>query len=399
MKISAVEEARMKLASLVVFRGILDDPVIKAFRAALDSDDLPLFKQVDLYCEFASRLLGKGGNWSRYLLDRILCDDNRYVRDLACENAIPPSLEMMAERELKALEAVGQVTFAQVAEKIGVDFPLAGWETVSLNYTGAFHERAARLSCVGYGMFAEYFIFLLGDSGLIPVPNPDPVIPEVLTGYERERETVAANTLALLEGKPAANVLLYGDSGTGKSTCVKAVANSMWDKGLRLIELRRDQLNKIPMLIDMLHGNPLKFILFIDDLSFANNSDNFSSLKAVLEGSVSAKTSNMVIYATSNRRHLIRETFSGREGDEIHLRDTIEELSSLSDRFGLHVTFLRPDRELYLGIAERYCEQFSIAFDEKTRKQAEAFALSRGGRSARTAKQFAESLASAASDL
>jgi predicted AAA+ superfamily ATPase len=216
-----------------------------------------------------------------------------------------------------------------------------------------------------------------------------------LAGYDREREAVLANTLSLVEGRPAANVLLYGDSGTGKSTCVKAVANKLRHKGLRLVELRKDQLSRIPWLIDRLSRNPLKFILFVDDLSFAGDSDSFSSLKAVLEGSVSARTGNMAIYATSNRRHLVRESFSSRDGDDIPLRDTLEEQSSLADRFGLTVTFLRPDRELYLEIARRYLRLHGANLDENDLvRRAEAFALGRGGRSPRAAKQFAESIAS-----
>ena len=143
-----------------------------------------------------------------------------------------------------------------------------------------------------------------------------------MPGYEREREKVIANTRALLEGKPANNVLLYGDAGTGKSSAIKAIANAFADQGLRLVEVKKNQLYQIPDLIDQLAANPLKFILFIDDLSFSSNDDNFAALKAILEGSVGGRARNIAVYATSNRRHLIKETLTDRTGDDIHEADT-----------------------------------------------------------------------------
>jgi predicted AAA+ superfamily ATPase len=269
------------------------------------------------------------------------------------------------------------------------------WETSELDYARKYREYIARVKEAGYGIFSEYHMFRLDGDRLVPVRNPDPVDVDDFAGYGREREAVLANTLSLVEGRPAANVLLYGDSGTGKSTCVKAMANTLRHRGLRLVELRKDQLSRIPELIDRLSRNPLKFILFVDDLSFTGDCDHFSSLKAVLEGSVSARTGNMAIYATSNRRHLIRESFSDRDGDDIHLRDTLEERTSLSDRFGLTVTFLRPDRKLYLEIVRRYLRLYGARCDDDDlERRAEAFALRRGGRSPRAAKQFAESIAS-----
>lgn len=390
-----IEFARVGLASLVIFRGILADPAIAAFRELVDSENTPVHKLIDLYSAFVSELLKRGGNWSEHLLNRLLCDENQYVLRFAGNGEITPALRRMLESELAVLEAVGRITCGQMAEEIGSPVELARWETSELDYKARYMEYAANIGRLGYGIFAEHHMFLLEKDELIPVRYPDTVDFERLVGYERERELVAANTLALLEGKPAANVLLYGDSGTGKSTCVKAVANEFGSRGLRLIELRKEQLGAIPSLIDRLSNNPLKFILFIDDLSFTRNSDNFSALKAVLEGSVSAKSCNMAIYATSNRRHLIRERFSEREGDDVHVRDTIEELASLSDRFGLTVTFTRPDRELYISIVKTYMKRYGVAYEETDLlKRAEAFALERGGRSARAARQFAESEAS-----
>jgi predicted AAA+ superfamily ATPase len=228
---------------------------------------------------------------------------------------------------------------------------------------------------------------------LVPVLYPDTVRLCDLIGYRRQRELVLENTRALLRGAPAANVLLYGDSGTGKSSTVKAVLNELAPEGLRLIELRKEQLHDIPALLDQLSGNPLKFILYIDDLSFTKDDDNFRALKAVLEGSIASRRQNVAVYATSNRRHLVQETFSDREGDEIHLTDTLEEQSSLADRFGLSITFSRPDKEEFLEIVTALAHKNGLSVSlEELAVGAQAFALRRGGRSPRVARQYVEHL-------
>jgi predicted AAA+ superfamily ATPase len=212
-------------------------------------------------------------------------------------------------------------------------------------------------------------------------------------GYEEERSKVIANTRAFVEGRPAANTLLCGDAGTGKSSTVKAVANSFFDEGVRLIELRKDQLSFLPYVMGKISGNPLKFIIFIDDLSFNQNDDNFSMLKAALEGSASAKAENAVIYATSNRRHIIKESFGDRDGDDVHRNDTLQETLSLSERFGLVVLFSKPSKQLYLEIVRELAEKYSIELPQAQLEiQAEAFALKKGSRSARCAEQFIDSL-------
>ena len=216
---------------------------------------------------------------------------------------------------------------------------------------------------------------------------------DTFIGYEEEREKVVANTRAFVEGRPAANTLLCGDAGTGKSSTVKAVANAFFDEGVRLIELRKDQLSLLPYVMGKISGNPLKFIIFIDDLAFNRSDDNFSMLKAALEGSASATADNAVIYATSNRRHIVKESFGDRDGDDVHRNDTMQETLSLSERFGLTVLFSKPDKKLYLKIVKELALRAGIAMDEKELEiQAEAFALRKGNRSARCAEQFINSL-------
>ena len=236
-------------------------------------------------------------------------------------------------------------------------------------------------------------MFRVEEDAICPVPAADPISLEMLIGYEEEHQKVIENTRALVEGRPAANVLLCGDAGTGKSSTVKAVSNLFFAQGVRLIELRKDQLTKLPMVMGHIADHPLKFIIFIDDLSFNKNDDSFSMLKAALEGSASAKAPNAVIYATSNRRHIVKETFSDRMGDDVHRADTMQELISLSDRFGLTVYFEKPSKSLYLQIVHELAQRSGIDLaGAELDQRAEAFALGKGNRSPRAAEQFVQSL-------
>ncbi len=243
-------------------------------------------------------------------------------------------------------------------------------------------------------MFAKYHMFSLKDGKITPVRHPDPQRLADFSGYELERSRIIANTKALLQGCPCNNVLLYGDAGAGKSSTVKAIVNEYKDEGLRLIEVKKNELFYLPDILDSLAKNPLKFIIFIDDLSFAADDSDFGALKAILEGSVSGRSRNIAIYATSNRRHLVKERLSDREGDDLHMQDTIQELTSLSARFGLKVTFSKPDKKLYESIVRDLAKQYHIEMPEdELFLKAEAHALRSGGRSPRTAKQFIEYLA------
>ena len=236
-------------------------------------------------------------------------------------------------------------------------------------------------------------MFIVKDGNIVPVKHPDEIKLSQLIGYETQRRMIVDNTLALLRGKPASNVLLTGDAGTGKSSSVKAIANEYRDQGLRIIEVRKDQLHDIPVIMDSLGKNPLKFILFIDDLSFESDDDNFGALKAILEGSVSARAANIAIYATSNRRHLVKENFSDRNGDDVHRNDTVQQLISLSERFGLKISFSKPAKDEYLKIVSGLAKQNGLDIPEdKLFEEAERFAIAKSGRSARAAKQIVDRL-------
>ncbi|OUQ17620.1 AAA family ATPase [Lachnoclostridium sp. An14] len=381
------------LHSLVIFRNLLNDPVISRLLALLDTDPSSGAPFVDAYCEFASALLARTDDFSQYLLGAALEDENFYVTGAGSRTS--GLLDSRLETELKFLQRLSQFdgSGCRSAAPDGALLPV--WTTSPQDFVAAYRETLENLPQKGYGIYAKYHVFTVSDGRLVPVRHPDPQRLSQLSGYEAERGKVIANTLALLEGRPAVNALLYGDAGTGKSSTVKAIANEYAHRGLRLIEVKKNQLYQIPDLMDSLSANPLKFILFIDDLSFSSNDNDFAALKAILEGSVSSHGPNLVVYATSNRRHLIKESFADREGDDLHLADTMQELLSLSARFGLTVTFSRPDKDLYLQIVEDLAALYELSIDrDELIRKAESFAIRSGGRSPRTAKQLIEQLKS-----
>jgi len=268
---------------------------------------------------------------------------------------------------------------------------LSSWHTSKTDIKAEYKAMIEALPVKGYGMYARYRAFCIKDGRICPVKYPDTRSLDQLFEYEKERSLIIKNTEALVSGKGASNILLYGDAGTGKSSTVKAVAKEYADRGLRLIEIKKEQLHQITDVIDELSSNPLNFILFIDDLSFTGNDDNFSALKAVLEGSISSFGRNIAIYATSNRRHLIKAFLSDRLGDDLHLNDTLQEMTSLAARFGLTITFSKPDRDDYLSIVEKLASQYDVQMPrEKLFAMAERFAIRANGRSPRVARQFIE---------
>ena len=374
------------LDGLVVFRGLLAAEPLRALRAALAAEENELTGAI---AALEAEMFARGTNWTDTLLNTVLEEENLCLRVAAGQDA-GPVLEKALADELDFLQQLGRATLDEVFPGAAVFLPR--WQTTpDADYRAAYEARRAAAGRKGYGMFARYHVFVVEDGQLVPVKHPDPQRLSELPGYEKEREKVIANTEALLEGRPANNVLLYGDAGTGKSRAIKAIANEYAPRGLRLVEVKKNQLFQIPDLMDQLASNPLKFILFIDDLSFTTNDDNFAALKAILEGSVGGRAGNIAVYATSNRRHLIKETLEDRSGSDIHESDTRQELMSLAARFGLTVTFGQPDKSRFVQIVSDLAAQYGVGEDpEKLIVKAEAFAIRAGGRSPRVAKQFIE---------
>ena len=399
MEINLVE-LKYRLRALTVFADLKNDPVIQSlsdFLFWLDNKDCQT-EQVEFYTSFVEAIFNSDSGHLGKHIESLCCDcENVYVKQIGCGKTPNEHIVSAAKTELQTLQTVAHLTKEDLCGSIEWKAYLPSFPSGQVDIAASFAKRTENIAKYGYGIYAKNRMFYIDESGaIVPVKHPDPSTLSMLVDYEAERRIVIDNTKALIAGKPAANILLTGDAGTGKSSTVKAVVNELYGEGLRIIEVRKDQLCAIPKILDELANNPLKFILFIDDLSFLRDDDNFNALKAVLEGSVSAKSRNVVIYATSNRRHIIKEKFSDREGDDVHRNETLQELISLSERFGIHITFGKPTKQTYLHIVKHLATDAGIVMDDKELELlAERFALGRGGRSARLARQFVDGLISA----
>ncbi len=403
---SIYNDLKTKIDSLAVFSRVKCDPAVAALRTLLDEHS------VSAYSRFIELLYPEGASLSEHIRKLVLEDDNFYVKAVAAGQKIDPEIVAAVKNELSILTDISQIPSADIRQMI-IDanadsakaLTLPKWKTEECSLMKDFTAKLANISNTGYGIYAKYVFFRVEDGQIVPVTHPDVQSIDQLFEYKRERDLVIRNTEALLDGSGASNMLLYGDMGTGKSSTIKAVANAYADKGLRLIELKKNQLFQIPSVMEEIAPNPLKFIIFIDDLSFAGNDDNFSALKATLEGSITGCGDNSVIYATSNRRHLVRESASDRVSgsgfdDDLHLNDTMQETMSLAARFGLTITFSKPGKDEYLSIVRSLADEYGVAVgdgpdeisEEDLLKRAEAFAIRRNGRSPRTARQFIELL-------
>ena len=260
----------------------------------------------------------------------------------------------------------------------------------------------------GYGLFAMSRAFRInrendGRLSFLSISNVDNVMLDDLLGYEEQKKELRANTMAFLKGKKANNVLLYGDAGTGKSTSVKALINEYYDMGLRMIEIYKHQFGDLSEVISTIKNRNYRFIIFIDDLSFEESELEYKFLKAVIEGGVETRPENVLIYATSNRRHLVKETWKDREDMEhngdIHRSDTIEEKTSLAARFGISINYNAPTPKQYHEIVRALAERNGLSIDENELKTiANSWEIRHGGFSGRAAQQLVQYLQSMQKD-
>lgn len=388
------------IESLCVYN-LREDKVLQALHKLLSSThgDKVIKAQSSFF-----RIISNYKSLKAYISKSVLTDDNVFTKS-ACKGTVqnlPPSVIAGVKSDLKKLEEISCITADDIIEAvddeelrcvlktippwhIGEAEPVLGeaWEN-KLDELIEYHKSN------GYGKFAKNIAFTWRDDKLCPITSLDTIMPDDLKNYEIQRRQVIDNTLGFLNGSPANNVLLYGDRGTGKSSTVHAILNKYHTCGLRMIEIPKSMVSHLGVIREEIADSPMKFIIYIDDLSFDSSDTSFSELKAALEGSLSGKQENTLIYATSNRRHLIKENFSDRQ-DEMNANDIMQEQLSLSDRFGLTVTFLNPDKKNYLDIVEKICNDRNIQADkDKLFDRAEKWAIKRGGRSPRCAKQFAD---------
>ena len=391
------KQERYKLAceisAVSVFRGVLQKKEMQAFLNFLKCGG-KAWEQMDLFGAFVYSLAESGYCFSDFLSKAVYEDENAYIVNRAKGKIVADVVVQNAKEELDLFSRLTALSAEQLCASIDYEGYIPVFENQKMDLQQCYSDRMAEVNRYGYGIFATAGMFKVVDDAIVPVEAADPIDLSQFIGYENERQKLMDNTLALVKGRPAANALLCGDAGTGKSSTVKACANYFYDQGVRLIEIRKDQLFSLSYVMGRIAEHPLKFIIFIDDLSFNKNDDCFSMLKAALEGSASAKAKNAVIYATSNRRHIVKETFSDRANeDDVHHSDTVQELMSLSDRFGLTIYFSRPAKKLYLDIVHELAKRYGVEMDQgQMDLKAEAFALARGSRSPRAAEHFIKSL-------
>jgi len=330
-------------------------------------------------------------NWLRYT-------ETPYSR-LIDREASDPALENAARRDVDTLVLLAETDCDRFIDAMK---PLLGNEYAPV-LAGLPRWRAAapfdfdRLTAFyrehGAGLFAQYRAFLWEDSELIPVADPDCPRPEDLLGYEHQRGQVERNTRQMLAGRQANNVLLFGDGGTGKSATVKSMLYLPGMEDLRLIEVEKENLTGMPGLIRSLAGRRQKFILFIDDLAFDQDDKTYSALKTILEGGLEKRPDNVCICATSNRRHLVRQTFTERAGEEVDTFETISEKTALAERFGLRIPYLTMNKAGYLALVDHLSDQAGIQMDRETlHSQAMTWEIRHAGRTPRVARQFVASL-------
>ena len=362
--------------------------------------------------------------WHNYLTFLLITNENPF--SITCEKtgANDGSVNYFAKSDFKAFKELFDYDFSKLEAYLGLDVftRISNYKAIvkkELMYNKNVSEKVQKLSkeleetkdenaffdCVtnfykayGVGMFGLNKAFRIhpldnGEVKFKPINNMDTVLLDDLIGYEIQKKKLVDNTKAFVEGRKANNVLLFGDSGTGKSTSIKAIVNEFYDQGLRMIEVYKHQFQNLSSIISQIKNRNYKFVIYMDDLSFEEFEIEYKFLKAVIEGGVENKPDNILIYATSNRRHLIKENWSDRDdmerGNGMHRSDTMEEKLSLVHRFGETICYLKPSQKEYFHIVEELAKKAGVKMaPEQLRMEANKWELSHGGISGRTAQQF-----------
>lgn len=399
------QELRFYIEALCVY-DLKKDEVISSLLDLLSSvsNESVLEKQSEFF-----RRVTRHKSLKHYISKLILQDDNAFTKAAAGGNAsdLPEAVLNGVKGDLEKLEAIAGVRAEDIYNSVEdkdlreVLKTLPEWETGSADaplesdWKNQIDTLINYHKLNGYGMFSKYNAFAWRNHSLYPLAGTDPILLSDLKNYELQRRQVIDNTESFVNGYPANNVLLYGDRGTGKSSTVHAVLNEYAPQGLRMIEISKSDIPDLTLIREQLAESPMKFIIFIDDLCFDSHDDSFGELKAALEGSLSGRKHNTIIYATSNRRHLIKESFSDREND-INRNDIMQEQLSLSDRFGLSITFINPNKKDYLDIVEKIAQDRGLNVNlDRLFLVAEQWASKKGGRSPRCARQFIDFVESA----
>lgn len=421
-----------EIAHLLLYGELKEDEIlvrlgniVRDWESGADRDELVrrCYREVKHLLDLATACGFDGNLWHCYLTWLLMTNENSFTR--TCERVGPKegSVNHFAKADLGVFRRLFDYSFDALEADLGIDCfsTLCHYQAIpkrermynrdiSLQVQTLCHalegardeEEMFRLVTdyyrqYGYGVFAMTRAFRIRRAGedveFLPISNIDRVMLSDLLGYETQKQELRRNTEAFLDGLPANNVLLYGDAGTGKSTSVKSLINEYYDRGLRIIEIYKHQFRDLSAVLGQIKNRNYRFIIFIDDLSFEENEVEYKFLKAVIEGGVETRPDNVLIYATSNRRHLIRETWNDRSDIEhkgdVHRSDTMEEKLSLASRFGVSINFNAPTPKEYQQIVLELARRAGVDMDEREMLiQANAWEIRHGGFSGRTAQQF-----------
>lgn len=415
------------LASLArIIRELEGLPAEEENRSGHEGFISEIYGQINSLLHLATDYGFEGNLWHNYLAYILAMSENPFSLSCEMSGAKAGSINSFAKKDFRIFKALFDYDFAPLERKLGIDCfsIISNYQPVEKSscYNKSVGEKIRLLSLKlagardeneifeyltdfyknnGVGMFGLNKAFRIrseaGKAEFIPISNTYEVKLKELVGYELQKKKLTDNTRAFVEGRKANNVLLFGDSGTGKSTAVKAILNEYCSLGLRMVEVYKHQYKDLPEVIAQLKSRNYRFIIYMDDLSFEEFETEYKYLKAVIEGGLELKPDNVLIYATSNRRHLIRESWNDRSDmeytDDLHRSDTIQEKLSLVSRFGISINFSAPSKQEYMDIVHALARRSGILMDEE-RLYAEAnkWELSHGGRSGRTARQFIDYL-------
>ncbi|MBS3029669.1 MAG: ATP-binding protein [Dolichospermum sp. DET50] len=417
---TAVQLLQRQAASLLLYQSVLESDVGRTFLNLLQTiryTDADGRDCLQAYGSYFQALASSHQTWEEYLIKQILTADNPFSKLAQQQNfsKLASSLVVAVQHDLQVLQSlyecnsavlsewvqmathlpISPVVWYREPESVGIETGLMASIPQLENWGDAVEDLAAYYQQYGIGLFAQYWAFRWQNGELVGIPHPDLVKLSTLVGYKWQKDALVKNTEFLLSGETALHVLLYGSRGSGKSSLIKALLNEYSHRNLRLIEVSKSELPDLPKIVELLRGVPQKFIIFVDDLSFEEDDDTFKAMKVVLEGNITARPKNVVVYATSNRRHLIREYFTDRpdpkDNNEVHSWDTMQEKLSFSDRFGLTLTFEAADQKTYLQIVQHLAANINISAEDLEFKALQ-WATRHNGRSGRTARQFIDFL-------
>ncbi|MBE6531244.1 MAG: ATP-binding protein [Ruminococcaceae bacterium] len=426
------------LSNLIIYRDIGGNTILSRlgdiFERFDTSADTPehlrteIFVEIRRLLELATKYGFDTNLWHNYLTYLIITDENPFSFTYEKAGKQEGSVNEFAVNDFSIFKKLFDYDFSKIEKELGINCfsVISNYKAISKReqiYNKNVSEKVRALSReielaedgdavldavslfyknYGVGMFGLNKAFRLSyDTGalsLSPITNMEKVMLSDLVGYQLQKDALVANTEAFVSGKPANNVLLYGDSGTGKSTSIKAIVNKYYDSGLRMIEIYKHQFKDLSAVISRIKNRNYKFIIYMDDLSFEDNETEYKYLKAIIEGGVETKPDNVLIYATSNRRHLIKESFRDKNDaayiDDIHRSETVEEKLSLVNRFGLTIGYFKPSKaefeHIVLELARKHSE--ITMSDDEIIAEAHKWELRHGGISGRTAQQFVNHL-------